>query len=63
MINSPDFEAAKFWVGNMGKMATHAVLFAQLYTPDGKCHGLHSFVVQVCKKVHFQIICLCYGAL
>uniref|UniRef100_A0A673LHL8 Acyl-CoA oxidase 3, pristanoyl n=1 Tax=Sinocyclocheilus rhinocerous TaxID=307959 RepID=A0A673LHL8_9TELE len=27
----PNFEAAKFW----------------LYTPDGQCHGLHSFVVQV----------------
>lgn len=47
VINSPDFEAAKFWVGNLGKTATHAVVFAQLFTPDGRCHGLHSFVVQV----------------
>lgn len=47
VINSPDFEAAKFWVGNLGKTATHAMLFAQLYTPDQVCHGLHSFVVQV----------------
>ncbi|KAM6949419.1 peroxisomal acyl-coenzyme A oxidase 3 [Aplochiton taeniatus] len=47
VINSPDFEAAKFWVGNLGKTATHAVVFAQLCTPDGVCHGLHSFVVQV----------------
>ncbi|XP_061107906.1 peroxisomal acyl-coenzyme A oxidase 3 isoform X2 [Conger conger] len=47
VINSPDFEAAKFWVGNLGKTATHAVVYAQLYTPDGRCHGLHSFVVQV----------------
>lgn len=31
----------------MGKSATHAVVFAQLYTPGGQCHGLHSFVVQV----------------
>ncbi|XP_044039862.1 peroxisomal acyl-coenzyme A oxidase 3-like isoform X2 [Siniperca chuatsi] len=45
VINSPDFEAAKFWVGNLGKTATHAVVFAQLYTPDQVCHGLHSFVV------------------
>ncbi|KAF1380360.1 hypothetical protein PFLUV_G00162850 [Perca fluviatilis] len=45
VINSPDIEAAKFWVGNMGKTATHAVVFAQLYTPDQVCHGLHSFVV------------------
>uniref|UniRef100_A0A8C1GQY6 Acyl-coenzyme A oxidase n=1 Tax=Cyprinus carpio TaxID=7962 RepID=A0A8C1GQY6_CYPCA len=47
VISSPDFEAAKFWVGNLGKTATHSVVFAQLYTPDGQCHGLHSFIVQV----------------
>lgn len=47
IINTPDFEAAKFWVGNMGKHATHAVVYAQLYTPDGQCQGLHSFLVQV----------------
>ncbi|KAJ3585758.1 hypothetical protein NHX12_014477 [Muraenolepis orangiensis] len=47
VVNSPDFEAAKFWVGNLGKTATHTIVFAQLYTPDGVCHGLHSFVVQV----------------
>ncbi|XP_069034019.1 peroxisomal acyl-coenzyme A oxidase 3 [Embiotoca jacksoni] len=47
VINSPDFEAAKFWVGNLGKTATHAVVYAQLYTPDQVCHGLHSFVVPV----------------
>ncbi|XP_053560151.1 peroxisomal acyl-coenzyme A oxidase 3 [Bombina bombina] len=47
VLNSPDFEAAKFWVGNMGKTATHAVVYAQLHTSDGQCHGLHSFVVQI----------------
>ncbi|XP_075564939.1 peroxisomal acyl-coenzyme A oxidase 3 isoform X4 [Pelecanus crispus] len=47
IINTPDFEAAKFWVGNMGKHATHAVVYAQLYTPDGQCQGLHSFLVQI----------------
>ncbi|KAM6313643.1 peroxisomal acyl-coenzyme A oxidase 3 [Aegotheles albertisi] len=46
IINTPDFEAAKFWVGNMGKHATHAVVYAQLYT-DGQCQGLHSFIVQI----------------
>ena len=29
----------------MGNIATHAVVFAQLHTADGVCHGLHSFVV------------------
>lgn len=47
IIHSPDFEAAKFWVGNMGKTATHAVVFAQLHMPGGQCHGLHPFVVQI----------------
>ena len=47
MLNTPDFEASKIWVGNLGKSATHCVLYAQLYTPDGKCHGLHSFIVPV----------------
>ncbi|KAM9295536.1 peroxisomal acyl-coenzyme A oxidase 3 isoform 2-T4 [Morus bassanus] len=47
IINTPDFEAAKFWIGNMGKHATHAVVYAQLYTPDGQCQGLHSFIVQI----------------
>ncbi len=34
-------------MGNLGKQATHAVVYAQLYTPDGQCQGLHSFVVPV----------------
>ncbi|XP_073094089.1 peroxisomal acyl-coenzyme A oxidase 3 isoform X2 [Manis javanica] len=47
IIHSPDFEAAKFWIGNLGKTATHAVVFAQLCMPGGQCHGLHAFVVQI----------------
>lgn len=47
ILNTPDFEAAKCWVGNMGKTATHAIVYAQLYTPDGNCHGLNAFVVPI----------------
>lgn len=47
ILNTPDFEAAKCWVGNLGKTATHAIIYAQLYTPDGQCHGLNSFVVPI----------------
>ncbi|BFZ05394.1 hypothetical protein BsWGS_08433 [Bradybaena similaris] len=47
VINTPDFEATKIWVGNLGKQATHGVLYAQLYTEDGLCHGLHTFVVPI----------------
>lgn len=50
VLNTPDFEAAKCWVGNLGKTATHAIVYAQLYTPDGKCHGLNSFVVPIRDK-------------
>ena len=47
VINTPDIEATKIWIGNLGKTATHAVTYAQLYTPDGQCHGLHSFVTPI----------------
>ena len=47
MVHTPNFEATKCWVGNLGQTATHTIVYAQLYTPDGTCHGLHSFVVQV----------------
>lgn len=47
IINTPDFLAAKCWVGNLGKTCTHAILFAQLITADGECHGLHAFVVPI----------------
>lgn len=31
----------------MGKSASHAIVYAQLYMPDGKCNGLHMFIVQL----------------
>ncbi|KAL2721083.1 peroxisomal acyl-coenzyme A oxidase 3 [Vespula maculifrons] len=46
-LHSPDFEAAKCWVGGLGKTATHAIIFAQLITPDKVNHGLHSFIVPI----------------
>lgn len=47
IINTPDFEAAKCWIGNLGKTATVALLFAILYTADGTNHGLHGFMVPI----------------
>ncbi|GIX76895.1 peroxisomal acyl-coenzyme A oxidase 3 [Caerostris extrusa] len=47
VVNTPDLEATKVWVGSLGQIATHAVLYAQLYTPDHKCHGLHSFIIPI----------------
>ncbi|CAG9585069.1 unnamed protein product [Danaus chrysippus] len=47
VIHTPDFEAAKCWVGNLGRTCTHTLLFAQLITPDGTNHGLHGFMVPI----------------
>jgi acyl-CoA oxidase len=44
VINTPDEEATKWWIGNIGKHATHTVLAAQLII-DNKNYGLHWFVV------------------
>ncbi|CAF1243662.1 unnamed protein product [Adineta ricciae] len=46
VLNTPDIEAMKFWIGNLGYHATHAIVYAQLYTKN-VCHGLHLFVVPV----------------
>ena len=46
-FDTPDFEAAKAWSGNLAKTATHAVVYAQLSTADGISRGLHAFVVPV----------------
>ena len=32
---------------NKGETATHAVVFATLFTPDGENHGLHAFFFKI----------------
>ncbi|XP_033226187.1 peroxisomal acyl-coenzyme A oxidase 3-like [Belonocnema kinseyi] len=46
VLHTPDFHAAKCWVGNLGKTATVAIVFAQLISLE-VCHGLHAFIVPV----------------
>lgn len=31
----------------LGQSATHAIVFAQLITPDGVRHGLHAFIIPI----------------
>lgn len=46
IINTPDFESAKCWIGNLGKTASIILLFANLIS-EGESHGLHGFLVPV----------------
>lgn len=46
ILNTPDFQAAKCWAGNLGQTATIAIVFAQLII-DGKNYGLHNFLVPI----------------
>jgi acyl-CoA oxidase len=47
ILHTPDVQSIKCWSGGMGETATHAVVFAQLCTPDGQQHGLHSFLTPI----------------
>ncbi|KAF4530544.1 hypothetical protein B566_EDAN016997 [Ephemera danica] len=47
ILHTPDFEAAKCWVGSLGQSATHATIFAQLIMPDGENKGLHAFLTPI----------------
>eukprot|EP00347_Sterkiella_histriomuscorum_P006528 403352422 len=46
VINSPTLTSSKFWPGDMGKMANHAVLYARLIS-KGKDRGVQPFMVQM----------------
>ncbi|GAA5954976.1 hypothetical protein JCM21900_005953 [Sporobolomyces salmonicolor] len=36
VLQSPGLTAMKWWIGGLGRTADHAVVMAQLYTPDGR---------------------------
>lgn len=45
-IHSPSMTASKWWIGGLGRSATHAIVMAQLIL-KGKKHGPHPFIVQI----------------
>jgi len=50
VIHTPCVEACKFWIGALGKTATHAILMADLIIPANKgkpqkSYGMHAFFV------------------
>ncbi|KAF8970656.1 acyl-CoA oxidase [Flammula alnicola] len=46
-IHSPTLTSSKWWVGALGKTATHGVVQAKLILPGGKDMGPHLFFVQL----------------
>ncbi|TFK73089.1 acyl-CoA oxidase [Pluteus cervinus] len=46
-IHSPTLTSSKWWIGALGKMATHGVVQARLILPGGKDAGPHLFFVQL----------------
>ncbi|KAK4262580.1 hypothetical protein QN277_028125 [Acacia crassicarpa] len=46
VINSPTLTSSKWWPGGLGKVSTHAVVYARLIT-DGQDQGVHGFIVQL----------------
>lgn len=51
MIHSPKIEAAKWWIGDLGIYANHAIIFAQLIIKNKK-YGLHAFLVPIRDDSH-----------
>lgn len=46
VFNTSDIKAYKFWPGELGLIATHAVVFARLII-DGEAYGVNPFLVQI----------------
>jgi len=46
VLNTPTLASMKWWPGTLGKIATHATVYAQLIIDD-KSYGLHVFLVQL----------------
>uniref|UniRef100_A0A6J0TYC2 Acyl-coenzyme A oxidase n=1 Tax=Pogona vitticeps TaxID=103695 RepID=A0A6J0TYC2_9SAUR len=46
ILNTPSISAMKWWPGELGRTATHAVVFAQLYLKE-KSYGMHPFMLQI----------------
>lgn len=46
IINTPTISAAKYWPGDLGIYATHALVFAQMIVQN-KGHGVYAFIVPI----------------
>ncbi|XP_078517631.1 peroxisomal acyl-coenzyme A oxidase 2 [Lissotriton helveticus] len=46
VLNTPKISATKWWPGDLGRSASHAVVLAQLHIKD-KAYGMHAFIVPI----------------
>ncbi|KAL9246856.1 hypothetical protein vseg_020343 [Gypsophila vaccaria] len=46
VVHSPTLTSSKWWPGGLGKVSTHALVYARLVI-DGQEHGVHGFIVQI----------------
>ncbi|KAM7494059.1 hypothetical protein LguiB_028668 [Lonicera macranthoides] len=46
VLHSPTLTSSKWWPGGLGKISTHAVVYARLII-DGQDHGINGFIVQL----------------
>lgn len=62
VLNTPSLRSIKWWPGTLGKIATHAIVYAQLII-DGKEYGVHSFMVQIRDENHTPLSGITLGDL
>jgi acyl-CoA oxidase len=51
VLNTPTLQSMKWWPGTLGKLGTHAAVYAELIL-DGKEYGIHVFMVQIRDENH-----------
>lgn len=51
IMHMPSTSAIKWWIGDLGVYATHAIVFAQLIIKNKK-YGIHAFLVPLRDKDH-----------
>lgn len=54
IIETPTLQSIKWWISGLGKVATNALVYAQLII-DGKEYGVHIFMVQLRDENHRPI--------
>jgi len=55
ILNTPTLTSMKWWPGALGKIATHAVVYAQLILKN-RAFGLHVFLVQIRDANHNPLL-------